>query len=100
MKNKKPVQEALEKHAPAISPEEAAGTASFEGLTQKKEETFLDRLKKEELDLAEKCEKLASFISSDNFGKIESNQRRLLIKQLGHMREYHAVLKERITLLA
>jgi hypothetical protein len=64
------------------------------------QETFLDRLKKEKDDLGEKLDKLSSFIQSDNFGKIESNQRRLLKQQIGHMREYHAVLIERIKLLA
>lgn len=68
--------------------------------TTEKQETFLDRFKKESSDLGDKIEKLSQFLHSENFGKIESNQRRLLKKQIGLMREYHAVLQERIKLLS
>lgn len=87
-------------NTPAITPEEAKGTASFDGLKSEKQETFLDRLKKEESDLAEKCDKLTAFIRSENFAKVDPAQSRLLKQQIGHMRSYHGVLQERIKQLA
>ena len=66
----------------------------------KSTETFFDRLKKEESELSDKCEKLASFIRSENFNNVETEQRRLLKLQYGHMNEYLGVLSQRIKLLS
>ena len=61
-----------------------------------KQETFLDRLNAEKSDLSERLEKLTSFIHSDKFQSVSSNQRRLLKLQVSHMRDYLSVLDERL----
>jgi len=68
-------------------------------LAKKTEETFLDRLKKEESELNEKCEKLGDFIYSGKIDTIDKQQARLMRQQLGLMRNYLDVLKQRIQLL-
>ena len=61
-------------------------------------DTFLDRLRIEQKDLAEKLEKLCNFVESSTFADAVQNdrQRELLLKQHEHMREYLNVLNQRI----
>lgn len=61
-------------------------------------DTFLDRLRIEQKDLAEKLEKLCNFVESSTFADAVQNdrQRELLLKQREHMGEYLNVLNQRI----
>lgn len=61
-------------------------------------DTFLDRLRIEQKDLAEKLEKLCNFVESSTFADAVQNdrQRELLLKQHEHMGEYLNVLNQRI----
>lgn len=63
------------------------------------EETFKDRLFKEQQDLAIKIEKLHAFMNSDAFGGLDFNQRSLLEIQLKAMETYFKILAARISLL-
>lgn len=64
-----------------------------------KEETFLDRLKSEHHHLNTNCEKLLTFMGSENFSKIDTNQQSLLRQQYEYMTNYLNVLSERLDLL-
>ena len=61
-------------------------------------DTFADRLRIEQKDLAEKLEKLCKFVESPQFTDVvqDSNQRELLLKQREYMGEYLNVLNQRI----
>ena len=61
-------------------------------------DTFLDRLRIEQKDLAEKLEKLCLFVESPKFTDVvqDSNQRELLLRQREYMGEYLNVLNQRI----
>ena len=63
--------------------------------------TFLDRLRIEQKDLAEKLDKLIFFVESPKFTDAvqDSNQRKLLLKQREYMGEYLNVLNQRINSL-
>ena len=64
----------------------------------KSADTFADRLRIEQKDLAEKLEKLCKFVESPQFTDVvqDSNQRELLLKQREYMSEYLNVLNQRI----
>lgn len=64
----------------------------------KSADTFADRLRIEQKDLAEKLEKLCKFVESPQFTDVvqDSNQRELLLKQREYMGEYLNVLNQRI----
>jgi hypothetical protein len=62
--------------------------------------TFIERLKVEKTDLAEKTEKLISFIDNEElFSKIDPMQQTLLKQQVGYMQGYLSVLEQRLDLL-
>ena len=81
-------QDGYESWSPAMPFEEAYKCA----------DTFLDRLRIEQKDLAEKLEKLCKFVESPQFTDVvqDSNQRELLLKQREYMGEYLNVLNQRI----
>lgn len=58
--------------------------------------TFLDRLMKERLDLQEKCEKLAQFLTTEAFASLADLDRGLLHDQYEHMTSYMSVLTTRL----
>jgi len=60
---------------------------------------FKSRLITEQSELAEKIEKLSSFLGGNNFKSIDPKQQELLRKQLLVMNEYESILSERISLL-
>lgn len=60
------------------------------------EETFFDRLKKEQLDLQSKIAKLGDFLTSNNFDKIPELQQSLLLVQLKAMETYNKCLVQRM----
>lgn len=64
----------------------------------KSADTFADRLRIEQKDLAEKLENLCKFVESPQFTDVvqDSNQRELLLKQREYMGEYLNVLNQRI----
>ena len=64
----------------------------------KSADTFADRLRIEQKDLAEKLENLCKFVESPQFTDVvqDSNQRKLLLKQREYMGEYLNVLNQRI----
>jgi hypothetical protein len=61
--------------------------------------TFLERLIDEKDQLGEKISKLQSFIESDNYQKIDSQQRDYLCLQLLSMQSYFQCLMYRKNLL-
>jgi len=61
--------------------------------------TFKERLIDEQTQLNDKIEKLDSFISNENFNKIDKVQQSLLSVQLSSMKTYYECLKERLTWL-
>jgi hypothetical protein len=60
---------------------------------------FISRLYDEKTELKERYEKIASFISSEDFNKIDENQKGLLRIQYRAMETYLAVLNERLNLI-
>lgn len=80
-------KELIEKHVPAPAAEEPV------------KETFLDRLKKERDELADKTEEYAEFIYSGKITSVDKTQQMLLRRQLKEMSSYLATLNERIALL-
>ena len=66
-----------------------------------KEETFFDRLLKEEKELQERLGKLADFIESPKFNEIITDEqvRVLMLQQRCYMTKYLHVLKKRINIL-
>ena len=66
-----------------------------EGMKQV-ETTFLDRLKTEEAELAEKTEKLYAFFGTGTYKGLSKRERELLGGQYEAMTEYLAILGERI----
>lgn len=60
---------------------------------------FKSRLITEQSELADKIEKLSSFVGGSNFKSIDPKQQDLLSKQLPVMKEYESILSERISLL-
>ena len=61
--------------------------------------TFLERLKQEEIELAGKAIKLKNFISIEKFNELSEGNQYLLVKQLEVMIEYINILGTRIELL-
>ena len=61
--------------------------------------TFLERLKQEEIELAGKAIKLKDFISTEKFNELSEGNQYLLVKQLEVMIEYINILGTRIELL-
>lgn len=61
--------------------------------------TFLERLKKEEIELASKVIKLKEFISIKRFNDLSEGNQYLLDRQLVVMTEYVNILGTRIELL-
>ena len=66
-----------------------------EGMKQA-ETTFLDRLKTEEAELAEKTEKLYAFFGTGTYKGMSKREQELLGGQYEAMTEYLAILGERI----
>lgn len=64
-----------------------------------KESTFKSRLIEEKAQLDERLQKLTSFQKSENFGKIDVIQQRLLNIQCQAMATYSQCLLERLTAL-
>jgi hypothetical protein len=60
--------------------------------------TFLERLKEEEKELANKAIKLQEFMSTDTFIQLSDGNQYLLEKQLEVMTEYINILGTRIEL--
>lgn len=60
---------------------------------------FIQRLYEEKKQLEEKVVKLTAFLSSENFQKVEINQRLLLKSQLHAMNSYLEILNHRLFLL-
>lgn len=60
---------------------------------------FKSRLLTEKSELDEKIEKLSPFIQDGKFQSIDPRQQKLLLKQLPVMKEYSAILNERISIL-
>lgn len=60
---------------------------------------FKTRLVQEKSELSDKIEKLDSFLSSENFTKIDVRQQELLKVQVHTMKSYEWVLNQRINLL-
>lgn len=60
-------------------------------------DTFLDRLQIELHDLAERRNKLQTFVQTEQFGALGADDRNLLQTQLGIMNEYMNILTIRIT---
>jgi len=60
--------------------------------------TFLERLKEEEKELANKAIKLQEFMSTDTFIELSDGNQYLLEKQLEVMTEYVNILGTRIEL--
>lgn len=56
----------------------------------------LDRVKAEALELAERTDKLRTFINSDNFKNIDVSQQKLLEEQFENMVKLLSVLNERL----
>lgn len=81
-------QDGYESWSPAMPFEEAYKCA----------DTFLDRLRIEQKDLAEKLENLCKFVESPNFADVvqDDSQRELLLKQREYMGGYLNVLNQRI----
>lgn len=61
---------------------------------------FIQRLYEEKNQLEEKVVKLTAFLSSENFQKVEINQRLLLKSQLYAMNSYLEILNHRLFLLS
>ena len=61
---------------------------------------FIQRLYEEKNQLEEKVVKLTAFLSSENFQKVEINQRLLLKSQLYAMNSYLEILSHRLFLLS
>lgn len=61
------------------------------------ETTWLDRLKAEAQELAERCDKLHAFIQTAAFRELPPIQSWLLPEQLRVMQEYRRILGLRIT---
>lgn len=61
--------------------------------------TFLDRLAGEKRDLAAKIERLAVFVESPVFHSLSAGERERLSVQLGVMRQYEAILADRLAVL-
>lgn len=57
---------------------------------------FLDRLVVEQNELQQKLDKLDGFIHTEQYYKIELDERYLLDQQVRSMRHYSSILKERI----
>ena len=60
------------------------------------EETFLDRLKTERVELDEKIVKLHAFTKTETFASLEQSAQKALSEQLTHMTDYLNVLNHRI----
>jgi hypothetical protein len=60
---------------------------------------FKSRLEVEKQELDEKIEKLTLFVIGESFDKIDKRQQGLLNTQLPIMRNYSAVLRDRLALL-
>ncbi len=76
-----------------------AGVRANVGAVTRKPETFLDRLKAEQKQLAERLEKLETFIACPAFQDLPSEQRSLLSLQAGSMTTYLDILDRRILAL-
>lgn len=63
---------------------------------QVEEETFQDRMKKEEEELSNKVDELASFLGSKSYVSLCKRKQGLLREQLRHMRRYLSVLRDRM----
>lgn len=61
-------------------------------------EEYVKRMILERENLTEKINKLADFILSDDFRKVERKERRKMHKQLKFMGKYREVLNDRIAL--
>lgn len=61
-----------------------------------KEETFLDRLEAEQVQVSERVKKLDSFMKSGFFTKLGYADQDDLVEQLGIMRAYEGVLSRRL----
>lgn len=61
-------------------------------------EEYVKRMIIERETLSEKITKLADFILSDKFSKVERKERRMMNRQLKHMSRYREVLNDRIAL--
>lgn len=61
-------------------------------------EEYAKRMIIEREALSEKITKLADFILSDKFSKVERKERRTMGRQLKHMGRYREVLNDRIAL--
>lgn len=59
---------------------------------------FVERMKQELVELQVRREKLTKFIGSDEFDKLDVDNRRLLSKQNDLMRRYADTLARRISL--
>ncbi len=66
---------------------------------KKTEETFMDRLVREQNELIEKINKLRGFIDSEKFYSVDGRQQSLLRLQLSAMTMYRDILTERMPLL-
>jgi len=62
--------------------------------------TFIDRLKQETSELADKYEKLVAFTRSDKFLEVKASDQIDLLEQREVMREYLKILKRRLAALA
>lgn len=64
--------------------------------TKQKQESFLDRLIKEEADLSVKCTKLADFLNSNGVFSLGDVEFKDLTSQLQVMRQYQVILRKRL----
>ena len=60
------------------------------------QEDYKDRMRNEYIDLKTKIDKLAAFIYSDKFCKLDITRRELLVKQFRAMEKYLSILVERM----
>lgn len=57
---------------------------------------FIERLEKEQADLAEKCSKLSEFTVTDTFKGLTAFEQSLLLAQYEMMKGYSSILSRRI----
>ena len=60
------------------------------------EETYIDRMVKEEAELKDRTLKLIAFMESDEFGKLDDTEKRLLRMQYAAMETYLTSLTSRL----
>jgi hypothetical protein len=59
-------------------------------------EEYQKRAAQEELELADRINKLEAFIWTDEFYELASGEQTRLRRQLSHMKDYRSVLRDRI----